>query len=368
MTPPHAPRPGAPDRRRGPRGYARTVQTVASRWARRTLARWVAVAIALTALAVGLIVSLPPRGDVAVLCSNNVESCRAVVDAFEERSDVDVDLVRLPTAEALNRLRGGAADPEFDVWIGGPADAYVQAADEGLLAPVPEAAEGSAVPAGLRDGEDRWTGVYGGVLAFCVRDDAGVDPRTWADLLDPRLAGQVIAPHPLLSGTAATMLWVTVQRTGGVDPAMAYLAAVDAQLLRYTNSGTGTASLIAEGTGQVGVTFAPYCEGEQAAGAPVHTVYPADGTGYEVGAVALLAGAEHAGARELVTFAASPEGQLQGSLASSQLPTTTALPDNLAARLARVPAPILTTDLRAAADAMPGVVRSWSELVRDGAN
>ena len=47
------------------------------------------------------------RDEVAVLCSNDAEICHAWAAAFTERSGIEVTTVRLPTSEALERIRRG---------------------------------------------------------------------------------------------------------------------------------------------------------------------------------------------------------------------------------------------------------------------
>ena len=76
-----------------------------SRWARKQIRRVLTLALTATVAIVGLVLPQPPRAELSVLCSNNSESCRAVADAFEERTNHRVHVVRLPTSEALARLQ-----------------------------------------------------------------------------------------------------------------------------------------------------------------------------------------------------------------------------------------------------------------------
>ncbi|MCB9455663.1 MAG: ABC transporter substrate-binding protein [Anaerolineaceae bacterium] len=71
----------------------------------------------------------------------------------------------------------------FQVWWGGPADAFIAAKDEGLLEQY-ESPTAAAIPADLKDPDNYWTGVYVGALGFCSNNEIlaelGVDvPASW---------------------------------------------------------------------------------------------------------------------------------------------------------------------------------------------
>ncbi|MGO1924470.1 MAG: ABC transporter substrate-binding protein [Brachybacterium tyrofermentans] len=288
--------------------------------------------------------------DLAVLCSNDAEVCRAWAGAFTERTGYGVTTVRLPTSEALERIRHGEDLPEFDVWHGGGSEMYVEAADEGLLAPY-RSAQAAGIPEDFRDPEDRWSGVYSSMLAFCVAPQAISDlgteiPRTWDDLLDPALDGQISTASPRTSGTAYTAMSLQIDRLGE-DAGREYLADLYGQVLQFTRSGTAPAQVVARGETAVAITFAPYCEAARAAGSHVEVVLPEDATSYEVGAVAMLADAPHPGtAREYLDFALSAGGQTAGAASGiDQIPTRSDLPGNLAEVLADGRYPVIGASL-----------------------
>lgn len=292
---------------------------------------------------------------ISVLCSTVEALCLEWAAAFTAESGVRVRVVRLSSGEALARLSRSAGEEAFDVWHGGPSDAYASARDRGLLAPYasPEAA---GVPAVHRDPGGAWTGVYIGVLGFCSNQEVlarlGVPvPTSWDDLLSPRLQGQVSLPNPATSGTGYTIAWTQVLRLGGEDAAVAYLERLHRNVLQYTTSGMAPARVAGRGEAAVAVTFAQHCvqtfdEGHR----DVVVSYPREGTGAEVGSVALLAGsADSADARRYVDFAVSRRAQQVGALPPrGQLPTredVTADP-----RLA-VTTPVLASTAEAAAAA-----------------
>lgn len=305
-----------------------------------------------------------PAPDLVVLCSNNVESCISVIDAYEKRTGADVTVVRMPTSEALARVRLPKEAGEFDVWMGGPADAYITAADEGLLASAD--VDATNIPADLRDPHGRWYGIYGGILAFCSA--GGIDaPQTWGELVED--GRRVVIPNPMTSGTAFTMLSVQFERLGSTEDAMAYMAQLDAQASTYTDSGTVPAHLVSSGRADVGVTFGPYCETERLLGADVRTIYPRDGTGFEVGSIAVLReSSAQEEATRFVSFTISDEGQLLGASAARQLPVSDRVDGNLNERLDALDADIFGSDIAEAADRRSDLISTWAEQVRKDAH
>ncbi len=266
------------------------------------------------------------RESLSVLCSSVEGLCRGWAAEFTRRTGIPVSTVRLSSREALARLEHGAA-VDVDVWHGGPAELYALAARRGLLSPH-ATADSVAIPAADRDPGGAWTGVYRGNLGFCsdarALADLGVaPPRSWDDLLDPRLAGRVSTPDPVTSGTGTTMVGVQVRRLGGPAPALAWLRRLDRNVLQYTRSGMAPAGAVARGEVAVAVTFTQHCVRLDSAHRPLLVTYPREGTGAEVGAVARSASSRHPEwAAAYVDFAASRAGQEVGrAVQVPQLPT-----------------------------------------------
>lgn len=279
----------------------------------------------------GVTVTRSTRGEsLSVLCSSIEDLCRQWATGFSERTGIPVSMVRLPSREVLARL-GRGAGLDADVWHGGPAELYVLAHEQGRLDPhIP--ADAAAVPASDRDPRGAWTGVYRGNLGFCSDPEAlrslglGI-PRSWEDLLDPRLAGHISMPNPVTSGTGTTIVGVQVSRLGSPDDALAWLRRLDRNVLQYTRSGMAPAGVAARGEVAVALTFTQHCVRQIAAGRHLTVSYPSEGTGAEVGAVARLRSARHPlWAAAYVDFAVSRQGQDIGREERvPQLPTRTDL-------------------------------------------
>lgn len=264
-----------------------------------------------------------------VLCTPQEDWCQAMVAAFEADTGVSTSYVRLSSGEALARLRASADDPEFSVWWGGPADGFVAANEEGLIEPY-DSPNAEAIAAEHKGENGVWTGVYVGALGFCSNTvrlgELGVDvPTSWADLTDPALRREVAMAHPASSGTAYTAFFTQVMRLGGEDEAMEFMLELHPNMLQYTSSGAAPAEMAGRGEVAVSVVFSHDCVRNIDGGfSDLEVSFPEEGTGYEIGGVALIANApEPNAAKAWIDWSLTAEVQELGptQAASFQLAT-----------------------------------------------
>lgn len=275
-----------------------------------------------------MVVGTSGKRTIAVVCSSIEDLCREWATGFAAQTSIEVVMVRMSSGEALARLSRPGGLSDFDVWHGGPADAYELAKTRGLLQAYRSPAV-EAIPPDYRDADGYWAGTYLGVLGFCSNRERlqrlGVPvPTSWDDLLHPALRGQVSAPNPVTSGTGYTVLWATRLRMGPGQPMIDYLQRLDANVLQYTSSGMAPARVAGRGEAAVALTFSQHCVKARAEGySDLVVSYPHEGTGFEVGSVAVLTGARDLpAARAYVDYALSASAQLAGGYThSEQLPT-----------------------------------------------
>ncbi|QWW19743.1 substrate-binding domain-containing protein [Schaalia sp. 19OD2882] len=298
------------------------------------------------------------RADLVVLCSNTASVCRTLASTYEEDTGHTVEVVRIPTSEALARLTATRGESEFDVWLGGPAEAHAQAERLHLLRAAP-AVDTSALPPAFHS--ERWFGVYGGILSLCLSPEAG--PITsWEQLAAS--STPLALPAPLTSGTAATLLNLHAERLGGADAAMAYLARLDTHTLTYADSGTDPAHLVAIGRAPAAVTFDNYCRLEAEAGRPVAVVHPSDGTGFEIGAVSLPQRATPSPlAQDFLAQVVSDRGQALAAGVAGQSPVSTRLPSNISARLDALDTTVHGMDPTLSSLRRSALIREWTDRV-----
>jgi iron(III) transport system substrate-binding protein len=287
------------------------------------------VALGACARAGGAPGSRQDDGTVTVACGATEEWCAAMTARFTRDTGVKAEFVRLSSGETVARLQAGRADPEFDVWHGGPADGYVAAAAQGLLERY-VSVNAAAIPERYKQTDGTWTGVYVGVLGFCNNTKilAGkklAEPQSWQALINLDLERNVGMAHPSTSGTAYTMLWTQMVLHGGdAEATMRYMRMLHPNVLQYSKSGAAPVQQVARGEVGIAVTFSHDCVATKEQGfADLSTSFPTEGTGYEVGGVALVRGAHSTdNARRYIDWALTPAAQEIGpTVRSYQLPT-----------------------------------------------
>jgi iron(III) transport system substrate-binding protein len=260
------------------------------------------------------------------LCSTDQGWCELAAKEFQVQTGIKVLQVHKATGEALAQLRAEAANPKTDIWWGGTGDPYLQAAEVGLL--------DAYRPAYLNDlhgwsvrqyamSENYVGGFYTSAIGFGWNEDVLRKkklpaPKCWADLVDPRYKGEIETSHPGSSGTGYTILAGLVQMMGE-DAAFDYLKKLHKNVTQYTRSGQAQAKSVAKGEVGIGVSFIFGFENERINGfTMVRSAAPCEGTGYEIGGIALVKGSRNReAARRYYDFLMSPSGQSLGAKANS---------------------------------------------------
>jgi iron(III) transport system substrate-binding protein len=263
-------------------------------------------------------------------CSADEAWCQQIKTGFEAKTGITVDMTRKSSGETYAQVRAEASNPKGDVWWGGTGDPHLQAAEEDLT----EAYE-SPVRAELHDwaigqaeaASNKTIGVYSGALGFGYNKDLlaknGLpEPKCWADLIKPEFKGQVQIANPNSSGTAYTMLATMVQLMGE-DAGFEYMKSLHKNVNQYTKSGSAPIKAAGLGETTVGIVFMHDAVAQTAAGFPIVTVAPCEGTGYEIGSMSLIKGARNPDqAKQFYDWALSAEMQDKAKdVKSYQLPS-----------------------------------------------
>ena len=261
------------------------------------------------------------QGHLNLYCSSpNTAWCQGMAVGFERATGTRVAVVQKATGEMFAQVKAEAANPKGDIWWAGAADAYLQAAEEGLLDQYrsPNVAQLYEWAQRISDiSKGRVAGVYGGIIALGYNSEVMARkklpiPKCWKDLANPVYKGEVMLGNPNSSGTAYLMLATLVQ-VFGEDEAFRYLRAVHPNVNQYARSGIGPMTAVTRGETALGSTVLHGVINEIMRGFPVEPVLPCEGVGYEVGSIAIIKGARNAeAARKIVDWALSAEGQQVG--------------------------------------------------------
>ncbi|MBF0785843.1 ABC transporter substrate-binding protein [Muribacter muris] len=241
--------------------------------------------------------SAQAAGKLTVYCTVQNNVCEAMTKKFAQQYNVETQFIHGGTGTILGRIKAEKDNPQADIWYGGTIEPHFQAGQLGLLEAYRSPKQAEILPqfkALMESEKGQFTSiVYMLVLGFGVNSEKlqklGIDaPKKWADLLDPRLKGEVQLPDPRSSGTTYTIMATLIQ-LWGEDKAFEYLKQLDKNVSQYVKSTLVTANLSrGESTATVGFVHGYATEKEK--GAPVEAVLPQDGVGYALGGVSLIKG------------------------------------------------------------------------------
>lgn len=257
---------------------------------------------------------------------------------YEEKNpQVDVRWLDMGSQEVYDRIRSEAANPQADVWFGGPHTTFARGAEEGLLAPYrPQWAD--AVPEESRNPQDLFFGAYR-TAPVLVYNNAAVPaaeaPKNWDELLDPRWKGKILIRDPLASGTMRTLFGMILARsvteTGNPERGFAWLRRFDAQTKEYTQNPALLMEKLNRQEGLITVWELTDMLWQAKRGAPLGYHFAKSGAPVIDDAIGLVKGAPHAEeAKRFIDFIGSPEGQQLAARDAFRLPARTDLtPDQL---------------------------------------
>jgi iron(III) transport system substrate-binding protein len=275
-----------------------------------------------------------------VLYSPHGRDLLGLIEREFERAhpEVDVRWLDMGSQEVYDRLRSEKANPQADVWYGGPDTIFSRGAREGVLAAYrPSWAD--AVAPESRHPDDLYFGLYR-TPAMPVYNSAAIPaaeaPKEWDDLLDPKWKGKILIRDPLASGTMRAVwgyiLSKSVRETGSPERGFQWLAKLDAQTKEYVFNPILLYEKIVRQEGLVTIWDLPDTLLERQRGSPLQYVFPGSGTPVIDDAVGLVAGSRHAAvAKQFIDFLGEKPLQVLAAEKTFRLPARTDLGDALPA-------------------------------------
>lgn len=254
-----------------------------------------------------------PAPELNIYTSLDAQEAPIYIEKFEEKTKIKVNWVRLSAGEVLARIEGEKKNPQSSLWFGGPSPEFIVAKEKGLLEPYKPNLDFD-ISSANHDADWAWTGFYFGAIGFACNDKFFAEkklecPKTWDDLLNPKLKGQISMAFPYTSGTAYTVIASLLQQDE--KKAWEYISKLDKQVHHYNKSGSAAVTQTGLGEVAVGISFShDILKKGKASGYPVTLSVPTDGTATEIGAMGLIKGGKHhESAKKFVDFMLSLEGQ-----------------------------------------------------------
>ena len=293
--------------------------------------------LAAVAAAASLACRRDSRTPLVVYSPHGRDLLTLVEQEFEKaHPEADVRWLDMESQEVYDRLRSEKANPQADVWYGGPDTIFSRGARDGLLAAYrPDWADAIAPEA--RHAGDLYFGLYR-TPAMPVYNSKAIPaaeaPREWDDLLDPKWRGKILIRDPLASGTMRAVwgyvLAKSVGETGSPEAGFAWLRRLDAQTKEYVFNPILLYEKIVRQEGLITIWDLPDTLLERERGSPLQHVFPKSGTPVIDDAVGVVAGTRHPElAKRLVDFVGSRAMQRLAAAKTYRLPARTDLGQDL---------------------------------------
>jgi iron(III) transport system substrate-binding protein len=253
--------------------------------------------------------------------------------SFEAKHpDVDVRWLDMGSQEVYDRVRSEAANPQADVWFGGPQTIFARGASDGLLAPF-RPGWADAIPEASRGPSDLYFGSYRTAPVLVYNSQAlkpEEAPGDWDDLLDPRWKGKILIRDPLASGTMRTLFGMilarSVKETGNPVRGWDWLRRLDGQTKEYVQNPALLMEKLNRREGLITVWELTDMLWQAKRGAPLGYRFARSGAPVIDDSVGLVKGTPHAAqARAFIEYVGSVEGQQLAAREAFRLPARTDL-------------------------------------------
>jgi iron(III) transport system substrate-binding protein len=212
--------------------------------------------------------------------------------------EAEVVWVRDSTGVITARFLAEKDNPRADMVMGLAASSLLMFEKAGLLETYkPQGADG--LKEIFRDAKEpyTWTGMdaFLGVVCFNTAE-AGKEqvatPASWKDLLDPKLKGKIVMPHPASSGTGYLMVAGWLQGMGEAE-GWTFMDGLHENIAAYLHSGSAPCVQAARGERVAGLALDMRGASEKTKGAPIEVIIPKEGVGWEVEATGIVKGTKN---------------------------------------------------------------------------
>ncbi|MCL1907033.1 MAG: putative 2-aminoethylphosphonate ABC transporter substrate-binding protein [Propionibacteriaceae bacterium] len=242
--------------------------------------------------------TVPDAGEITVYTALEDEIVEEYLAVFNTTyPDIKVNVVRESTGIITAKLLAEKDNPIADVVWGTAASSLLVLDSENMLEPyapigvetiLPQFKSEKSVPT--------WVGIDVWETAFIINtvelEKLGLqasDIASYDDLLRPELKGKIVMSNPSSSGTGLLTVSGLLQLKGkGTEAGWDYLGALHENIDQYVHSGSKPAKMAGAGETVVGVSFGYAGIKQIRDGLPVVVVFPAEGSGWDLEANALM--------------------------------------------------------------------------------
>jgi len=238
-------------------------------------------------------------GDLIVYTAIEPEELTGFAKNFEAKHPgVKVKFVRDSTGIMTAKLLAEGKNTQADIVWGLAATSLLLLKDAGILEPyAPKGVEKLNKLFVDGDNPPSWVGQRAWIASICVNTAEAKAknlpiPKSWADLTNPVYKGHIVMPNPASSGTGFLDVSSWLQMWGE-EKAWKFMDGLHQNIGIYTHSGSKPCKMAGKGEFPIGVSFAYKGAQLKAKGAPVLTVAPSEGVGWDLESFGLVKGAKN---------------------------------------------------------------------------
>ncbi len=293
---------------------------------------------------------------------NDIREMEQLIPIAETATGLKIEFIRLSSSQILARIRAEAPNFGADLVWGILNSDAIEARNSGFLHKN-SSKEWNNIPDNFKDPEGFWCGWsywYNTILvntSLLTKKNLPC-PTSWADLLDTRYKGEIVASNPGTSGTAFLAVSSLLQAMGE-DKGWRYLKQLDKNIAQYTKSGSAPAHLVAMGEYSVGITWDRAAQIKRDAGFPVKEVVPMEGTGFDLDSIMVLRNCKNLdNALQLSNWIVSEKGQKACAKIRSRVV------NKLAATSAQKEPKLFSYNAQAAATSKEKILEQWKDNFR----
>ena len=230
------------------------------------------------------------------------EELTGFAKAFEAKHPgIKIKWVRDSTGIMTAKLLAEGKNTPADIVWGLAATSLLLLKDADILEPyAPKGVEKLEAKFVDSDSPPSWVGQRAWIASICVNTAEAKAknlpiPKSWADLTKPVYKGHIVMPNPASSGTGFLDVSSWIQMWGE-EKAWKFMDDLHQNIGIYTHSGSKPCKMAGKGEFPIGVSFAYKGAQLKAKGAPVETIAPSEGVGWDLESFGLVKGAKNAAA------------------------------------------------------------------------
>lgn len=208
------------------------------------------------------------------------EDYKALFDKYTKETGTKVEFLSMSSGEVISRVKAEGGKPMADVWFGGGIDAFMQAKEEGLLAPC-DFKDSKDIDAQFKDSENYWFSKGLTVVGFIVNKDVLKEknlpePKSWTDLTNPIYKDEILMSNPAVSGTNYAVVNSLIQNKGA-DAGWKYFEELNKNIPYYSKRGKDPNTKTIAGEVAIGITYIDKALESLEKEKNVKIIYPTDG-------------------------------------------------------------------------------------------